>query len=477
MKTINKKTILGACIFLALLGAVILILEVVVVRPKQKAIEDRFTAFTEEHTENKLKLNYGVNPDMYNADYWISLRENDGIDTAQMLMTPDRAEYINYKNRRLISSNNINMALDEIGEVFNGEVAGKIIKDTYSYSDELLNLEAIPRGIETKFGFSTIHTCLRKCPTDESSYEDDILYYDEMVQSDLRPFSPVIVIHESADKEWFYVLTYGYGGWIRKEYVALCNSRDEWVSLMNFSEYLVVTGCEIRIESDPYYGELQEMLIPMGTRLPLATDEEIKDFLDKDKFHGRVPYGNYIVKVPIRLEDGSVGSEFVSIPISYDVSVGYLEYTEANVAKQVLKYSGRLYGWGNANNSCDCSGMTQNVYACFGINLSRGAETQLNTLDVEIINTEKKSIEEKKSILKEVPIGTLLYFPGHIMIYLGLEQGVPYCISSVGDISTKELGAGNVVSVNSVIISNMIDTARKSGKSWLDSVEKIAVIR
>ena len=78
-------------------------------------------------------------------------------------------------------------------------------------------------------------------------------------------------------------------------------------------------------------------------------------------------------------------------------------------------------------------------------------------------------------ILKDAPIGTLLYFPGHIMIYLGMEDRVPYCISSVGNFATNQANGTVIKEVNTVIITDMKDTVRADGNSWMNSLYKIVI--
>ena len=78
-------------------------------------------------------------------------------------------------------------------------------------------------------------------------------------------------------------------------------------------------------------------------------------------------------------------------------------------------------------------------------------------------------------ILEDAKIGTLLYFPGHVMMYLGTEEGKPYCISSVGNFATSDMTVGETKEVNTVILTDMLDTKRADGKTWIDSVSRIVV--
>jgi hypothetical protein len=81
--------------------------------------------------------------------------------------------------------------------------------------------------------------------------------------------------------------------------------------------------------------------------------------------------------------------------------------------------------------------------------------------------------EEKLKVLSELPAGSLLYFPGHLMIFLGMDNETPYVISAVGNMATSDMSKGDSISVNSVIINSLTDTTRKTGKTWLNCITNI----
>lgn len=470
-----KKTIIPVAVFIAVICLIIAVLLIYSKRTdwkKHEGLEKQ--SQMEVGLEEALSMNVGVTPDQLCADYWLDLASEQGRDVVSIDINDSAINRINYSNRRMLVSGKVEMAQIEIGDTFNRDVATAYIRDTYSKSDELLNLDAIPWGIETKFGFSTSSTVLRKIPSDESVFSEDFdLYYDDYVQSELDAFSPLVIIHESKDGEWYYVFNQVCGGWVRRELVAICKSRDEWIDRQSFDQFIVVTGRELRVSEDPYFEEMAGLLLPMGTKLELIEAEDYSSL--KGDFHHRVPYGNYIVKVPGRSSDGMIEDHYLYIPYSEDVSVGYIELTEENIVKQVFKYQGDLYGWAGNYHSNDCSGMVRRVFACFGLNLPRGAEMQSNISEVRHIDVSHKNDEGKKKFLAEMKIGTLLYFPGHIMIYIGTVDNVPYCISSVGSISNTDMPIGEIIDVNTVIVSNMEQTTRQNGASWLESLETITV--
>ena len=87
---------------------------------------------------------------------------------------------------------------------------------------------------------------------------------------------------------------YGFGGWIRKEHVAVCPSHEDWDARREPEDFLVVTGREIRLNKDRGCEELSNLLLPMGTVLPLVKPEDAPESID-----GRYSYNSYIVRLPI----------------------------------------------------------------------------------------------------------------------------------------------------------------------------------
>lgn len=478
-KTMNKqksrlfKNIVFSAILLCIVAIVCVLVKVFIVEPKEQALKEKLAVGREQTlaVQDFVYMNAGVTEEMLTPEYWIELREKNESDTNIELMSPDDIAWVNDRNRRMIVAGNYEMDLEDISTIFNGDTAEVYIKATYNADKKLLNLENLPWGIDTKFGFSVVSGCMKRYPSYEADYDDGNRYYDNSLQSDLPALMPVAIIHESLDGEWYYAFTYGYGGWVPKENIALCASREEWIERMHPESFLIVTGRELRISTDPYHEKLSGLLLPMGTKIPVVKPSDVGV-----SFHNRVAYGNYIAKLPIRLDDGSISDEFVLIPVSEDVSLGYPNFTEANIASLLMKHVGNIYGWAGDNNAVDCSGLVHEIYACFGLKLPRGASVQASAKALESFDVKHSGVDRKIEILKEVPIGSLLYFEGHIMMYLGMVDDMPYCISSVGAMGTPGTSGVDIAEVNTVVITNMYDTLRSNGKSWIESVERITVM-
>lgn len=432
-----------------------------------------------------VRLADGVSMDMLSADFWLS--KAAGAD--KTLMTGDEIRAFNEKHSKLIGdADGSSFSLDSIGETMDGGMLRRLIESliakrpedpssrylhgqptTLEYWDALAancNTSAILDSACVSFGYSVTRAELRLFPSADFIGEDATdTFYDAALCSEMLPFLPVCKVHESADGEWWYVFMYGMSGWVRKECVALCPSREDWLARQAETDFLVVTGRELRLADEPLVPELSRQLLPMGTRLPLVPAESLSQTVND-----RAAYGNYAVKLPVRGADGMIADKLMLIPVSEDVNIGCLPYTHKNVLTLAFKRLGDRYGWGGMFHATDCSGLVHEIYACFGFVLPRTAGSQANLSEMFAVDLTEMTEAEKLSKLSAIPAGTLLYFPGHIMLYLGMDNGVPYVISAAGTLAAHD---GQSVENVSAVIVNSLYAKRRNGKTWLESLTRV----
>jgi cell wall-associated NlpC family hydrolase len=82
---------------------------------------------------------------------------------------------------------------------------------------------------------------------------------------------------------------------------------------------------------------------------------------------------------------------------------------------------GQNYGWGGLYENRDCSALIQDVFAGFGLALPRNSRDQAGAgrwVSLEGLTGRQK----EEGILREgKPLQTILYMPGHVMLYLGRD--------------------------------------------------------
>ena len=203
-------------------------------------------------------------------------------------------------------------------------------------------------------------------------------------------------------------------------------------------------------------------MLCQGTRLELVADLEPDQLVNN-----RSPYHNYVIYLPVRREDGSYEKKMALLPERAKVSVGYLPLTMENIGMVALQNLGDTYGWGGMMEVEDCSGMVRTVYSCFGLEIGRNGTWQWK-MNMEKIDMEHMSVEEKMLILDELPLGAALHISGHEMMYLGKENGKYYVISTVSSIMSPD--TGKLLRTRGVMI-NTLDVMRANGQNWLQALK------
>ncbi len=416
--------------------------------------------------------------DMNSAAYWIIKAQN----TSTVLLTAAEIQALNNKIYGLGATYARDMT--KYPETVNGDALadeidafapdkklydeGSLVDEDY-FDDIHDNMDAggLNSEQEVEWGVCVKNTAMKSAPIPKIlSDEADDWAYDDFQNSTLLVNEPVAILHESDDGEWYWVAMYNCNGWVKASDVAKCNSHSQWVSLQNPTSFLMVTANEFQLDANIYTTSLSELTLSMGTKLPLATMADA----DGSSIDGRLPYGNYVVKIPTRDSNGLLEYKLALIPMSKDVHVGYLPYTTANVLNQAFKMLGDRYGWGGTLAARDCSMFTMDIYRTFGINLPRNTTGQAKTpgkiTDLTAMNTAAKT-----TAIAGLRPGSLLQMPGHIMIYLGKVGDRLYVISAAGTIGVAQTGSATpaVIKARGTFV-NDLTMLRSTGATWLDSM-------
>ena len=253
------------------------------------------------------------------------------------------------------------------------------------------NIEHIKDEVLNQKGIVIHRTNLKSFPTTTHFFEDQNVYdFDQLQETEVSVATPVLILHESLDQKWVFIVMNTYVGWIQKEDVAYAED-DIYNYFYDPSHFGVIT--------DPMI-EVEDTLLDMGVRLP---------------YLGVVENG-YQFAFPIKKEDGFVQIKKILLGKN-QVHIGYLPYTKKNIIVQAFKYEGFPYHWGGMDDGVDCSSYISNIYRTFGFVFPRNTSDQKESVG-NIISLEGFSyLEKEQEIEKYVP--SLLYMPGHVMIYLG----------------------------------------------------------
>jgi len=228
---------------------------------------------------------------------------------------------------------------------------------------------------------------LKQRPQYESELADEVLFGSE-----------VDILEEAGD--WIYIHTaYNYKGYLEKSYVTK-NKSMQWEEANK--AYVIASFADVL--SKPKYSANCFITLTRGALIALTGEkqEQWAEVLLPEGEKGWVR-AEGLLGVPQRS-----GSEL-----------------RQSIVETALMYLGTQYRWGGKTPmGIDCSGLSFMAYLLNGIVIPRDSGDQLNFLT--------------KISRKETKPGDLLFFPGHVAIYIGEDKFV------------HATGSGAAVRINSL---------------------------
>jgi len=284
-------------------------------------------------------------------------------------------------------------------------------------------MAAIPATQATRYGMVVERTALRAFPTTlrvfSSVGDTDI---DRFQESALFPGDPVVIAHASADGLWLFVVSPRYAAWVEAKAIA-GGDRASVLAHATRRPYRVITGAKPRTVFTREEPRLSELQLDMGVRIPLANAAPDRTV------NGQHPYAAWILDLPVRNPDGRLAFAPALLQKNADSAADYLPLTRANLIRQAFRFLGERYGWGHAYNGRDCSGFVSEVYRSMGVELPRNTSDQAVSPVLARTRFEAgASRAERMAAIDALDVGDLIYIPGHVMMYIGRIDGMPYVI-------------------------------------------------
>ena len=428
---------------------------------------------------------YGVTDEMCKADYWTARTKTNANE---VLMNAEEIDAVNAN------------ALNTEGTNMNDIVGLPLTYNAFALRDSLAHNSEIPTDpcfingteIDKNDYFGKLTAAIGYTGYDDSERNNDYAIVTKTVEVRNWPTSDVVgysandtddelvlvtlnvndpfVIRQKAEVDgktyyWGYCDT--VTGWVPSENVAICQDKDEWLEAWQVKtsakDFVVVTQDKITLEPNIYDAYPSNIKLNFSSILKLVSESDIPKNIGE-----RGTWNNYIVYVPTRNDSGKYERKIAMISEHFDVSVGFVPMTQANLLKLSLACLGNRYGWGGMLDSMDCSMLTRNVYRCCGFVLPRNTNWQQNIPGTKT-DLEGKTDEEKMKILEKMPAGTMLYFPGHTMLFLGIDNGAGYVVSDLGGV-VDTVGELTTYSVQSVTVTPLTVRRKKNGLTWLTNL-------
>lgn len=355
---------------------------------------------------------------------------------------------------------------DAAGERLSASVLRAVVRNA--------SLSGLPRQRRLQVGLVTRRADLRSFPTRlrvfDAATDHDI---DRFQESALFPGTPVVVLHESRDRRWWFVASPRYAAWIEKRHVAL-GDRATVFGYVRRRPYLVVTGPVVRTVHTPEAPQVSELALDMGVRVPLRADWPADRLVN-----GQHPHAAHVIELPQRDADGRLELVPALLPRSADVATGYLPATPANVLRQGFKFLGERYGWGHGYGGRDCSGFVSEVWRSLGVELPRNTRDQAVAAVYDRIAafTPDTPRAQRDAAVAGLEVGDLVYIPGHVMMVIGRDAGLTYVIHDTTGIGYLDGGSLRRVRLNSVVVTPLEPLMADADQRYIDRITSIQRLR
>ena len=249
------------------------------------------------------------------------------------------------------------------------------------------------------------HTDLKIYPTKQDFYYNpkrtgEGFPFDYNQNSSVNINTPLLVSHYSRDKKWVYVrCPYAYG-WLPLSDIAFVDSKFRKKFMNN--NYAVTIRDNLFIKDKKF-----KTIVKLGTIFPI--DRKSKKYI-----------------IASKNKKGYAKIKLLKTRKKWIVAKKPIAFTPANVALISKQLVGEPYGWGGKLQARDCSSLTKDFFAPFGIFLRRNSKEQSHD-GKRITRIRGLSSKKKKAIIlkKAKPFRSLLYVGGHVTLYLGQKNGEP----------------------------------------------------
>ena len=237
--------------------------------------------------------------------------------------------------------------------------------------------------------------------------------FDYWQNSTIPIGTPIIIYHEI--EHWALIDSHICSGWVPRNYYTYLD--EESITQIMKSEQIAIIKDKI-----PLYSTTNEYIghADIGTVFSILNE--------KDDYYEVVYYNKF-------------NNNMLPLAISKELSHKIpIPLTTKNIALLTSEMMYQEYGWGGLYFNRDCSQSLLDIYIGFGILLPRNGRQQAYNFGRFHDMTEIKNNSEKKQeiIDKATPFLTLVRTPGHIMLYVGSEDGEPLVFHTVWGIRTMD---------------------------------------
>ena len=272
-----------------------------------------------------------------------------------------------------------------------------------------------------KRAITTANTDLRRVPTtrpgfDKYSKAGEGFPFDYFQETMVWANTPVLLAHITKDKQWGYVMSPFYKGWIRLHDLALTDETfiDSWM----VGSYATPLSDTLYLQAP---NSLKTLDAKLGMLIPYEPMEE-----QSDQVLGYYAVADeYLQATLLKAEMDKASLAFADHPMN-----------AASLKALVNNFLGKPYGWGGYLENRDCSSMIRDLLATYRIWVPRDSKDQIEIGEqLALEGTADEKIQRIKE--KGIPFLTILRKKGHNMLYVGnAPNGEPLILHAIWGLKT-----------------------------------------
>lgn len=372
---------------------------------------------------------------------------NNRIDSLAKEVKPQSVDLENFKSKYYMPWNISAIALDKATASWANQYFDKENKyygeNTLPWTKNKIkaiinktNFDAY--NLEKYYGITTKNEQMRELPTNKPFFERTDLPgegypFDYLQNSRIHINTPLFISHFSDDGSWAFVQNPFSVGWIPSESLVLINQKQK-EAFENAKKIVIL------YDDTPVYSTNQRYVtkVKLGAIFPYVGE-------DKLFFHSYM-FVNTLQDFGKKVEVRIIKNNATLLPMPFN------EQNVLRVSRQLL---GKKYGWGGYLGNRDCSAMTKDFFAAFGIWLPRNSAAQKNAGRYLLLKGLSPHEKEKEILQNGIPFMSLIYLQGHIMLYIGEKDGKAMVMHDIWGIRTDDNGKEGRYIIGKTIISDL----------------------
>ncbi|MBH38354.1 hypothetical protein CL658_04915 [bacterium] len=302
-----------------------------------------------------------------------------------------------------------------------GENKKKIAESWTIKLQKNANLKKYPNY--TKRGITIANTNLRLIPTHKPIFKEfsdnsNGYPFDNNQNSKLPANTPILITHITADNAWVLVETPYAFGWVPIRDIAYTGKK--FIKAFKAQKkYIAITHDDFGIKTQKGTYLYQGFI---GMSFPLIN--KTKQHYTTIVARANSSRWAYIDKAKIKITNAK------QKPFSL---------TNKNIGLICDNLIDQPYGWGELYYNRDCSAMIRDLFAPFSIWLPRNSTAQAKHGGMFIDISQMPEDQKEDFIIENgIPYLTLLWFPGHIMLYIGEKENKSLIFHNIWGLRTKD---------------------------------------